>query len=455
MKDRFPTKVALRRHVRALLDSKDPLDPVFWHELARNHPFYRGKIQGRSVVEFEQVGTRDVSMKLSDGSRESLSWQKCIDGVFAASRKVLFARLSRARLMNAFRAEVHSQIETFRGLSVCRDNGNMRYADTAAWHVGHDYDHGTRFVEIVNDFVATEPTLPRAVISRRNARLVDRAVARRWRVFHRIHAVLRMERARDNLRGNRGFSARDGFCPSNVAAALPTAAPAAPAVESLRRACAVRLRDGGFAQVQAVLEGGFLSLNRLRVDATDPSRLLLGDAEEGDPAVSRDEVVAFGNIADLSSLREHKAAWRAVGLRLARCSATSADVFVRDDAATSVDVGDGEASDSEEDEPPARGDLKGYVSDGGFIVPDSAEDRFTLAEPDASDVVADVHDAVHAFEDWSPTTEKDRKRKAALASFAAKYARVDDNHQFANGTSVAYTRPPKRKRRRRRVVGDD
>jgi hypothetical protein len=467
LRTRFQTKAALERHVRALLDGPAAaLDPVFWTALARCHPHFAAVSRGAPPRAFRRsakhASKRSVLMTRADGSETPLSWCKCALGCFSANRKKLAQRLKRARLLQTLRSEVQGQTDRFRGLAVCRDGGNMRYTSTTDWHVGHDYERGQRFIALVHAFLRDEHKEIGTKMQPGEARgcLLDRALARRWQAYHQTHAVLRMERARANLRGNRGFRRRRAPTAAKTTTTPPAAPPAPPP------GAAVRLRDGRFAQVlQSALPSGRVEVVLLTADPANPAQWLLGD--EPVAAVKRGDVEASAAVADLASLRAHKAAWRAVGLRLARASATGADVFVRADeqggGAALVDVGDGAASDDEEEEEEeeknevdsGRADLHGYHSDGGFVVADDEGEPFSFADPATSEFVAETHAAVGEFEAWEPKGASERKAKKWIAGLAGRVAARDDNRHFARGETLEYSRPPKRQRRARRRVEDD
>lgn len=78
-----------------------------------------------------------------------------------------------------------------------------------------------------------------------------------------------------------------------------------------------------------------------------------------------------------------------------------------------------------------------------FIVPDEiANEPFTHAVPN-NDFVKETHQAVHDYNNWEPKRNSEKKVKTFIDNMAKKYEQMDDNKQFANGTSLDYLHPPK------------
>ena len=226
----------------------------------------------------------------------------------------------------------------------------------------------------------------------------------------------------------------------------------------MKPGAALRMTDGTFAQLNELgnrtEQRVSVMVVRLQRDPNNRHQLVLGDfAPE---KAWMDEIAASADVGDLSSLRAHRKAWRQVGLRLATASATDVDVFVPLSGVpltASVVVGDDDDDDDDDAPLMGRADLCGYASDDGFVVADTVP--FTQAPAGTSDHVDDTHDAVHAFEDWVPSTDKGRSFRRFVCALEQRHARKDDELHFGRGTSVpAYGRPPRNahasKRRRRR-----
>lgn len=78
-----------------------------------------------------------------------------------------------------------------------------------------------------------------------------------------------------------------------------------------------------------------------------------------------------------------------------------------------------------------------------FIVPDEiANEPFTHAVPN-NDFVKETHKAVRDYNNWKPKNNSEKKVKTFIDNMAKKYQQMDDNKQFANGTSLDYLHPPK------------
>jgi len=116
------------------------------------------------------------------------------------------------------------------------------------------------------------------------------------------------------------------------------------------------------------------------------------------------------------------------------------------DSDSDDDGGPDEESEDEEWTPDEA--LSGYASDDGFVVPDDEEDEepFSLANPDNDAFVADMHNAVRAYDEWVPQTREGKRFRKWMEAFEAKIAHKDDEQQFSKGTHVDYARPPAAKR---------
>lgn len=80
--------------------------------------------------------------------------------------------------------------------------------------MGHDYEKAHRFEEILEHFFRDKPKYVRVHLEtvlqgKHNKRWLERDIAREWAVHHEKHALLRMETRAENLRGNRGFAAKN------------------------------------------------------------------------------------------------------------------------------------------------------------------------------------------------------------------------------------------------------
>ena len=174
----------------------------------------------------------------------------------------------------------------------------------------------------------------------------------------------------------------------------------------------------------------------------------------GDGYVPQDipveSVLAFEPIEDLESKREHKKAWYRIGVRLLSSSAEG-DTFIaldREDVAGDHDIGDDESDSDFEVSGSDSDDSLGSLRD--FIVDDEPEaEPFSHAKPADPEIreggaerVRDIHQAVRDYNNWVPETEREKRGRAFIEGFEAKYAAKDDERQFARGTSVAYSKPP-------------
>lgn len=231
----------------------------------------------------------------------------------------------------------------------------------------------------------------------------------------------------------------------------------------MQAGCAIRLKDSFkppladqslFGQLEEIVNPGVLKVNLMMRDG---HQFKLGSEAElvTVPAV---EVAEHHNITNLESIGSHRRAWKALGLRLAKVSDTSEDVFVPIKglpASAQVLVGDYDSEEEdelerqeEESRKRRRPGLQGYDSDDGFVVDDD-EEVFTTADPDESEFVAETHEAVNQYNDWVPVTDEEKKFRTWMDDFERRVAHKDDDAQFARGTHVNHARPPRRKRRKR------
>lgn len=217
---------------------------------------------------------------------------------------------------------------------------------------------------------------------------------------------------------------------------------------------AILLKDNNFAQFNHYGKTpAILMVSTLVQDPQNPAQLLLGDVPDEElKAINAKDVVAYENINNLNDLKDHRRAWRKIGLRLVKTSAVSEDVFVRIDETRTSFIGDYDTDDDEEmgADGATRPGMCGYVSDDGFVVPDGTQE-FTQANPNESEFVADVHEAVNEFNDWSPAPNTNEYRfRAWMEQFERSITHKDDDEQFKRGKSVNHRRPPMAKGRSKR-----
>lgn len=78
-----------------------------------------------------------------------------------------------------------------------------------------------------------------------------------------------------------------------------------------------------------------------------------------------------------------------------------------------------------------------------FIVPDEEGEPFAPASP-TSEFVQETHRAVRGYNTWVPNESNKMAvgTKRLIDRMEEKYARMEDDRQFAQGTSVDYAHPP-------------
>ena len=143
-------------------------------------------------------------------------------------------------------------------------------------------------------------------------------------------------------------------------------------------------------------------------------------------------VQQYEPIVHLDRMKDHKSAWRAIGLSLS--DEGEDEVFLPLEADCS--------SDDDSDYETASEGSVGSLAE--FIVHDE-EEGFTLAS--AEDAwVEETHRAVHDFNEWEPPQEL-RRVKTFIEKLEAKYVHKDDDAHFHKGSAPPdYSHPPVRKK---------
>lgn len=180
-------KEICRRKVDAIgrcgsLRRSHPEDYRFFYELFQRHPRAESKRLKGIVDIFIDQGRGDYRMGyvLSDGSRDTISWNKCLTGKDITARHLL------TRVM---RTSVDPQLAAFKRTQrdvcvLCGSTENMT--------VDH---YPTKFRDIKAEFIASNP--PPTEFSKNGAsqdcfRGEDAEYERAWKEFHREKATYRM-----------------------------------------------------------------------------------------------------------------------------------------------------------------------------------------------------------------------------------------------------------------------
>ena len=151
----------------------------------------------------------------------------------------------------------------------------------------------------------------------------------------------------------------------------------------------------------------------------------------------------FEPIVPIECFKAHKQAWLKMGIRLIE-SNPSWDTFVilsKEDADKLISIGDGDESDSDEEEDT-------FDSLDGFIVRDDEEIEFTKADPNESDWVATFHQEVQEYENAECKTETQRKVKNFIDRLEQKATHANDEKRFKRGVAGLNTTLPLKKKRR-------
>ena len=108
-----------------------------------------------------------------------------------------------------------------------------------------------------------------------------------------------------------------------------------------------------------------------------------------------------------------------------------------DESTVTLPLGDYDTDDEEDVE--GRDDLNGYISDGGFVVPDDEE--FTFADP-SSTYVQETHQAVRDYETWNPQEPAKKKVKRFIDKAQAKANHIESEKAFVNAKPALSTHQP-------------
>ena len=193
---------SVKTHVRKLLTRLPKTFSVI-QGLLEFHIDRRRKFKGG--IKSLQFDGKNLTIMRDDMTLDTISYIKCCHWCVAelkltANKKTLRQRKLKCDQQEAYRNEVRRDTDEFRRRSATHD---PKYNDSTKYHVGHDYKRGKRFVAITRDFFG----LRQPILKKYNNIWVlkDRNLAEEWRKFHLHNAILQMETALENLKGNRGF----------------------------------------------------------------------------------------------------------------------------------------------------------------------------------------------------------------------------------------------------------
>jgi len=177
------------------------LDHALFTRLFQTHPKYAKKCAGRCISHWEVAdANRGIRVVFVNKSTDTVSWRTMVKS-YCRGSKLAAQKAHMKDLCKAFRCEVRDQIARFRT--------QAGLLNGVTHHVGHDYETGLRFIELLKAFIQLHSLQPSAlqIVYRSNVlhELADRTLATLWRKYHQKHAVLRMETARANCQGNLGF----------------------------------------------------------------------------------------------------------------------------------------------------------------------------------------------------------------------------------------------------------
>ena len=158
-------------------------DAPLWFRAIENHEDFLTWNRVDDIVSFSCERhsfhkNKCMAVVYSDGSREPFSYLKCV-GAKPMSKL--------GKVLRAFRSEIKPQIDAVRA---GRRGGHMHHA-------------GKPFLQIADEWLLANATrwhrLDVDITNAYGYRLRDRAIAMDWQEFHRVHAMLELIPAKENM----------------------------------------------------------------------------------------------------------------------------------------------------------------------------------------------------------------------------------------------------------------
>ena len=197
--ERFNTRKQHTDYCKRLIASNQ-LDVPYLTYIARFHP----KLKGRPIIEFTWNCTGGFKAVFEDGESDTFSYKTCVDGWMTEVKGAPVKDYHNADVTLAFRNEVLEQTRAVRNRSALPRGHEL--------HVGHDWENGNAFKDILKDFVANKSLDLKTIgvekrempgVDYKVIYLADAKLADSWREYHKSRAEgMRMERAEDNLKSN-------------------------------------------------------------------------------------------------------------------------------------------------------------------------------------------------------------------------------------------------------------
>ena len=179
--------------------------------------------------------------------------------------------------------------------------------------------------------------------------------------------------------------------------------------------------------------------------------------EESDEwiAVNKETIVKHVSVPTGSDGAVVAAAWREIGFAASGDGMTFC--LTTDEHTTTMPILECDGSSDEEEEVSMDPNMHGYADDG-FVVPDNDPscEPFSFADIDDPDLseeakqfIEETHQAVHDFDKWNPTDDKQAEGIKAYISNADRKASINtDNARFNKGkSSIPFQKPPLKRKR--------
>lgn len=219
----FPSKSKITEHFRKILNSYDcdekvsKEDLLFLKDLINHHPSAADKIGvGISKIKVEKHDDdswgksnyyNHFQIYRKDGTNEDFSFHKCIS--FIGRAKV---KKTKAKVMAAFRCEVHYQISIFKDDAFSEKSYikcpilNINTSEISC-HV--DHAPPKTFMNLFDFFLKEESLKWESIILEKidgvNYLIKDKELSREWRAYHKEKAELRIVHSAGNLSQKKNF----------------------------------------------------------------------------------------------------------------------------------------------------------------------------------------------------------------------------------------------------------
>ena len=176
----------VKREIGAMIKSGD-LDKERLKEILKFHP--RGVEKVGGFVDVDLNARKDgLIIIFENGHRDTINWKACVDSMINGRKPD-----HRSLCLQAMRHAVMEQAMAFRRVS--------GYEGDNDYHVGHNWEAGTSFVQLAELFVQDLRGWENLEIFKQcTVWKLKEPIRSQWQEFHRQNGDLRMELAKENMR---------------------------------------------------------------------------------------------------------------------------------------------------------------------------------------------------------------------------------------------------------------